>query len=110
MSDNRTILFNDNWFFKLLPIDSGYDTAVAQDISEHVEIPHDWLIYNTNDLYASGEGWYKKVFTIENKGDLIYSIDFDGVYTDSSVYVNGEKAGDWHYGYSSFSFDFIQNR
>lgn len=105
MSDNRTILFNDNWFFKLLPIDSGYDTAVAQDISEPVEIPHDWLIFNTNDLYASGEGWYKKVFTIENKGDLIYSIDFDGIYTDSSVYVNGEKAGDWHYGYSSFSFD-----
>lgn len=30
---------------------------------------------------------------------------FDGVYMDSTVYVNGKKIGDWKYGYSTFDMD-----
>ena len=30
---------------------------------------------------------------------------FDGVYMDSTVYVNGTKIGDWKYGYSTFDMD-----
>ena len=39
----RTVLFNDNWKFRLFPADTGYDTASKADFTENVEIPHDWL-------------------------------------------------------------------
>ena len=29
-----------------------------------VTLPHDWLIYDTNDLYGDGTGWYRKSFTV----------------------------------------------
>lgn len=104
MNINRSANFDNNWEFALLESGAGYDKAASCGSFKPVEIPHDWLIYDTNNLYKSGEGWYRKSFNIV-KGDKSFSIDFDGVYTDSTVYVNGRKAGDWHYGYSSFSFD-----
>ena len=103
MNINRTTNFDNGWEFALLENGAGYENAVKNSFKP-VEIPHDWLIYDTNDLYRSGEGWYRKTFSV-NKADKTFSIDFDGVYTDSTVYINGKKAGDWHYGYSSFSFD-----
>ncbi|MCD7731682.1 MAG: DUF4982 domain-containing protein [Oscillospiraceae bacterium] len=104
MNSERSMLFNNGWEFALLENGAGIEKAASCTDYNAVEIPHDWLIYDTNNLYRSGEGWYRKIFTLE-KGNYEYSIDFDGVYTDSTVYVNGKKAGDWHYGYSSFSFD-----
>lgn len=100
----RTVLFNDNWKFRLFPVDTGYDTASKADFTDDVEIPHDWLIYDTENLYKSGEGWYKKTFEYKKDGRLC-SIDFDGVYMDSTVYVNGVEAGTWRHGYASFSYD-----
>lgn len=104
MNINRTVNFDNGWEFVLLENGAGYDKAASSDGFKPVEIPHDWLIYDTNDLYKNGEGWYRKTFEV-TKGDSVFSIDFDGVYMDSTVYVNGKIAGVWHYGYSSFSFD-----
>ncbi len=104
MDSERSQLFNCGWSFALLENGAGYEKAASYTDYKDVEIPHDWLIYDTNDLYKSGEGWYKKTFSLE-KGKYKYSIDFDGVYMDSTVYVNGTAVGSWHYGYSSFSFD-----
>lgn len=101
--NNRSVNFDNGWEFALLENGTGYDNAVKADFKP-VEIPHDWLIYDTNNLYKNGEGWYKKSFSV-NKDESVFTIDFDGVYMDSTVYINGKKAGDWHYGYSSFSFD-----
>lgn len=101
---DRTVLFNDNWKFRLFPVDTGYEAASRADFTQDVEIPHDWLIYDTENLYKSGEGWYKKTFEYKKDGRLC-SIDFDGVYMDSTVYVNGREAGTWRHGYSSFSYD-----
>ncbi|MBO4414886.1 MAG: DUF4982 domain-containing protein [Lachnospiraceae bacterium] len=70
-----------------------------------VTLPHDWLIYDTNDLYGDGTGWYRKSFTLDKENGKRYLINFDGVYMDSVVYVNGEKAGYNHYGYSAFELD-----
>ena len=70
-----------------------------------MDIPHDWLIYNTLELYETGEGWYRKSFDIEDMGDKVTGICFEGVYMDSTVYVNGRTAGEWKYGYSTFEFE-----
>ena len=34
-----------------------------------------------------------------------YYLDFDGVMSCPQVFVNGKKAGEWAYGYSSFRVD-----
>ena len=45
-----------------------------------VEIPHDWLIGDTANLYKSGCGWYEKHLLIDDKGeDDCYILIFDGV-------------------------------
>ena len=103
--NDRSVLFNDNWKFKLFPVDTGYETASNADFTENVEVPHDWLIYDTENLYKSGEGWYKKVFTLPKLENKKCFVEFEGVYMDSTVYVNGKEAGTWHGGYTAFSYD-----
>ncbi|ANX00919.1 glycoside hydrolase [Thermoclostridium stercorarium subsp. leptospartum DSM 9219] len=100
---NRKVLFNDGWEFAKTAL--GFELGNIGSLKfEPVDIPHDWLIFNTLDLYENSIGWYRKKFTVEKKPDqmLLY---FDGVYMDSTLYVNGQFAGEWKYGYSSFEHD-----
>ena len=69
-----------------------------------MELPHDWLIYNTLDLYEDSIGWYRKTFPY-TKDDQQLLLCFDGVYMNSSVYVNGQLVGEWKYGYSAFEHE-----
>lgn len=99
-------LFNDDWQFFLC----GNDEFTIDNVSENsfvdAELPHDWLIGDTRDLYKSSDGWYKKRFNVTSEmleGRVFLS--FEGVYMDSTLYVNSRAVGDWKYGYSSFSFD-----
>ena len=101
MHKNKKILFNDNWEFSKTEIGSEFDENFSW---QRVDIPHDWLIYDTNNLYETSTGWYRKKFTYK-KSENRASIAFDGVYMDSKVYVNGNLAGEWKYGYSPFEFD-----
>ena len=99
-------LFNDNWCFMLKDVGSELVDALNEHEWHDVEIPHDWLIGDTANLYKSGDGWYKKKFTVDSLTENdIYILRFDGVYMDSTVYVNGEEAGGRKYGYSCFSLD-----
>ncbi len=100
-----TILFCDNWQFALTEPDSGIE-ALETAQWYNVEIPHDWLIGDTHNLYKSGCGWYKKHFVTGSTAlKDSHTLIFDGVYMDTTVYVNGRVAGEWKYGYTSFSFD-----
>ena len=90
--------YNDSWWRRL-------------------DLPHDWAIegdfFVGNPSGASGGalpggiGWYRKHFTIncESTANNRYFIEFDGVYMNSTVYVNGQKVGNRPYGYSSFEYD-----
>ncbi|MGQ8870645.1 glycoside hydrolase family 2 TIM barrel-domain containing protein [Paenibacillus sp. TSA_86.1] len=71
---------------------------------EAVELPHDWLIYDTLDLYENSIGWYRKTFEY-TKDEQQVLLCFDGVYMDSTVYVNGQLVGEWKYGYSAFEHE-----
>ena len=106
---HSTVLFNDGWNFSKQPLGKSFE-EMQKNVSEFspVEIPHDWLIYNTNDLYETSVGWYRKNFTVKlNEGEKIL-IAFDGVYMDSTLFVNGKQAGEWKYGYSQFRFDITE--
>ena len=99
-------LFNDNWSFMLKDVGSELADARAEQEWHDVEVPHDWLIGDTSNLYKSNDGWYKKTFSIDSlTEDDVFILRFDGVYMDSTVYVNGSEAGGRGYGYSCFSLD-----
>lgn len=99
-------VWNDGWFFLKLEADAAFTDALAREADfAPVDIPHDWLIYDSEHLYADGTGWYLKKFQwAENREKRAFLI-FDGVYMDSVVYVNGQQAAEWKYGYSSFTVE-----
>ncbi|MEK3773783.1 glycoside hydrolase family 2 TIM barrel-domain containing protein [Paenibacillus sp. FSL K6-4396] len=98
---NQKRLFNDGWQFAKSKLDV---TEPAGLVYEPVELPHDWLIYNTLELYEDSIGWYRKTFHY-TKDEQQLLLCFDGVYMDSSVYVNGQLVGEWKYGYSAFEHE-----
>ncbi len=104
---SRKWLFNDGWEFAKREINTSIEPINGSDVRwTPVDIPHDWLIYNTRELYETGEGWYRKTFTLPDALEgTRFAIRFEGVYMDSAVYVNDVKAGEWKYGYSTFEFD-----
>ncbi|WP_418040460.1 glycoside hydrolase family 2 TIM barrel-domain containing protein [Paenibacillus xylanilyticus] len=98
---NQKKLFNDGWQFAKTKLDVTDPAGLG---FEPVELPHDWLIYNTLDLYEDSIGWYRKTFAY-TKDDQQLLLCFDGVYMNSSVYVNGQLVGEWKYGYSAFEHE-----
>ena len=78
-----------------------------------LDVPHDWA--REGDFYVGnpsgagggalpgGIGWYRKHFSLD-KIEKVF-LEFDGVYMNSTVYVNGQKVGFRPYGYSSFEYD-----
>ena len=101
-------LFNDNWEFTKQCIGCDIENVLNDNNAwKKIDIPHDWMIYDTDFFHESSEGWYKKHFAVilEAGNTNRYLLRFEGVYMDSTVYVNGSKVGEWKYGYSTFEFD-----
>ncbi|MCR5230370.1 MAG: DUF4982 domain-containing protein [Solobacterium sp.] len=109
----RGILFNDGW--KFCGEDGAFAEASFDDSGwRSVTLPHDWSIENEftaeaeaeSGFLKGGTGWYRKTFAVsEDLSGKRFTIDFDGVYMNSTVYVNGVKLGTHPYGYTPFSFD-----
>ncbi|SFC15106.1 beta-galactosidase [Parapedobacter composti] len=113
--DDRTE-FNVGWKFQLgddsLAMAPGYDDADWRVL----DLPHDWSIEgsfsadhpagNAGGALPGGIGWYRKRFDVpENaEGRMLY-IDFDGIYRNSEVWINGHYLGKRPYGYSAFRYD-----
>src|SRR5699024_6285740 len=69
--------------------------------------PYDWLDHETYNLYDDSLGWYKKIYHYHGKADNII-LCFDGVYMNSTVYVNNQEGGEWKYGYSAVECDITE--
>ncbi len=103
-------IFTDNWkFYKSDLFLSKEEVLADEGKFLPTEIPHDWLIHDTRNLYEDSAGWYLKDFEKPEipEGGRAY-LYFDGVYMDSAVFVNDQKVGEWKYGYSSFFFDITE--
>ena len=125
----RTLNFDGGWRFKLVNTANttdpsgqfgnstdpkaaapGFDDAMWQQLT----LPHDWSITQTPDpsqsnatgFFPGGLGWYRKSFTLPSSmtGKRI-SLDFDGVFENSYVYLNGQLVGNHPYGYTGYSYD-----
>ena len=95
-------LFNDGWAFAKLAGGSAYDEL--QDVRwDRVDLPHDFLISQKNDLYETADGWYRCVLNVPQQWlDKAVILRFDGVYMDCDVLLNGEVICTHHYGYTAF--------
>jgi beta-galactosidase len=111
--------FDADWRFILA--DSAQMSSADYDDSfwRRLDVPHDWAI--EGDFYAGnpsgagggalpgGVGWYRKHFTLGDcetqMSESRFFLEFDGVYMNSTVYVNGQEVGFRPYGYSSFEYD-----
>jgi beta-galactosidase len=55
---------------------------------------------------VGGTGWYRKHFKLpEEIADKVVTIQFDGVYMNSDVWINGHHLGNHPYGYTAFGYD-----
>lgn len=97
------ILLNDGWEFAKSALDLN-DPALL--MFRPVDLPHDWLIYDTENLYEDSIGWYRRYLDIPSSAHVF--LYFEGVYMDCSLYVNGEWIGEWKNGYTSFEFEITQ--
>ncbi|GAE91992.1 beta-galactosidase [Gracilibacillus boraciitolerans JCM 21714] len=100
---NQTTLFNNSWLFAKSDLNESTSSSLK---FSPVEIPpHDWLIYDTNNLREDSIGWYKKVYEYNPSLEKDILLTFEGVYMDSVLYVNDQKVGEWKYGYSKFEYN-----
>jgi len=125
----------DDWKFTRTEQADALATTCDDSGWETVQVPHDWAIAGpfdrehdmvtraqkdqadieegtiqitgrTGGLPHIGEGWYRKRIDIPaSSAGKRFRIECDGIMSRSRIYCNGEFAGTWPYGYSSFAFD-----
>ena len=103
---NMKTLMNNGWRFLKLACGSTLADAMAADGWQDVDLPHDWLIWQADDLYESADAWYRREVAFGN-GCMpeVCMIRFDGVYMDCDVLLNGELICSHPYGYTAFDAD-----
>ncbi len=105
-----------NWKFSLSNSPDAAKADFKDDAWQTLNLPHDWSIAGPisqdaptaggGGYFPAGIGWYRKTFRAPQswQGQQI-SIQFDGVYENSEVFLNGQSLGKRPYGYISFSYD-----
>ena len=103
----QSINFNRNWKYMQGDYTGAERTDYDDSSWETIGIPHSFSIpyFMSKDFYT-GYGWYRKSFELTAK-DLKQQlfVEFDGVFQEAEVFVNGKKAGTHTGGYTGFYFD-----
>jgi beta-galactosidase len=112
----RVEKFCDAWTFHLGDMDGAELPSFDDSSWRTLDLPHDWSIEQTYEptmpggpsvgYLPGGVGWYRKSFTLpESDIGKEIAIDFDGVYMDSQVWINGILLGRRPNGYVGFRYD-----
>ncbi len=109
--------WNADWKFALSDSVQDYSSPDSDDSTWRIlSLPHDWSIEGDFSLdnpstpgggaLPGGIGWYRKSFTLPeaDRGKVVY-VDFDGIYRNSEVWINGHSLGFRPNGYVSFRYD-----
>lgn len=111
----RTVIdFDHDWRFSKGDFDNAMMPGFNDSQWRLLNVPHDWSIEEPRsaDLASAtgfapgGIGWYRKTFHVDDsvRGKLV-SVEFDGIYNHSEIWLNGQLVGGRPYGYSSFECD-----
>ena len=108
--------FNFGWKFLLGDAPGAQELKFSDANWRDLDLPHDWSIEGAFDKDApssgpggylpTGIGWYRKRFRVpESDRDKVVVLEFDGVYQNSEVWINGQYLGLRPYGYVPFSYE-----
>ncbi len=125
------LLFDSNWKFYRGKITGAEKPDFEDNSWRDVSLPHDWgiedlpnapsneksriisgpfdseaLCGKRSGFTVGGTGWYRKHFKLSaaDSGKIVY-INFDGVYMNSDVWINGHHLGNHPYGYTAFTYE-----
>lgn len=132
-SPRQTLILKNGWSFQKGNFSEAVQSDFDDSNWQKVSVPHDWAIYGpfdkdidkqviaitqnneteatektgrTGALPYTGEGWYRNTFSLPgyspNKKVIL---QFEGAMSEPEVFLNGEKVGEWKYGYAYFYFD-----
>jgi beta-galactosidase len=116
LAQRQTVSFDHAWRFHLGDVAGAQQPAFDDAGWRTLDVPHDWSIEGefseqnpagvAGGALPGGVGWYRKVFSIPaaDRGKLVF-VEFDGVYRNSEVWINGQSLGKRPYGYSSFRYE-----
>lgn len=113
----------DSWKFNLISATAntaysstaeaaaGFDDASWRTVN----VPHDWSVELDFNAFSpatyeggyldGGDAWYRTTVSVDKQNGRRYVLCFDGVYMESTVYVNGQQVHKNYYGYNPFAVD-----
>ena len=127
----RNSLFDSDWKFYKGKLTGAEKPDFNDDSWRVISLPHDWSIEDlpytssgkkshvvsgpfdseaiggkNSGFTVGGTGWYRKHFTIPESetGKIVY-INFDGIYMNSDVWINGHHLGNHPYGYTPITYE-----
>ena len=112
----QRLLIDLNWKFIKSDVKGAEEPKFNDSDWRTLNLPHDWSIEGEfredaitkgpGGYLPTGIGWYRKHLSLSsNDKDQQYWIEFDGVYMNSDVWINGQHLGKHPYGYTSFYYD-----
>jgi len=123
-------LFDNDWKFQLGNVQDAESPLLKDDTWRSLDLPHDWSIETlpnqetgkvigpfskesigttATGYTVGGTAWYRKTFTLDKDQRFNQTlINFDGVYMNSEVWVNGKLVGIHPYGYTAFQYDITE--
>jgi beta-galactosidase len=116
ISERSIMNFNKEWKFCLDDSIDASKPGFNDSGWRMLNLPHDWSIEGEfkaenpatpgGGALPGGIGWYRKRFTLpEEENDKLIFLDFDGIYQNSEVWLNGHYLGKRPYGYISFRYE-----
>ncbi len=114
---------------EIIPLDGGWRFRLGDDPAARLpdfddtswrtlDLPHDWSIEGpvnpppdgegNGGYFSHGIGWYRKSFMLPPTAGRKVVIEFDGVYMNSEVWINGQLLGRRPYGFIGFRYDLTQ--
>ncbi|MGE9270970.1 MAG: glycoside hydrolase family 2 TIM barrel-domain containing protein [Verrucomicrobiales bacterium] len=108
--------FDHDWTFIQEDIEDGQNPKIDASSWRKLDLPHDWSIEGEYDkshpsgasggYLPTGIGWYRKSFELptDAQSKRVF-IEFDGIYMNSDVWINGQHLGKRAYGYLGFQYD-----
>jgi len=120
MAETRSL--SQDWLFHLGESEGAESLRFDDRGWRGVVVPHDWSIMDRPDgsppfepnmiagqdsgYLAGGVGWYRHHLTLTpDEAAKVVRLNFEAVYMDADVWVNGEHLARHHYGYTAFSVD-----
>jgi len=116
----RQTNINSDWLF-ILGDNPEYRMPELNDKKwRNLDLPHDWSIEGkytpdfetgkNNGFFPEGIGWYRKHFTVsKDLKNKQFVIQFNGVFMNSEVWINGRYLGRRPFGYATFRYDLTDN-